>query len=353
MKQWLLMSPDDLLRTVTDEGEALSLGDSRDLMRALLGGEFSEAEMIDLLTALHERGETPAELAGFAAAMREAATHLPLTDSERDAVVDTCGTGGDGSGTFNISTAVALVAAAAGARVAKHGNRSITSRCGSADVLEALGIAIDHTPETAAEAIRRHGFAFLLAPRFHPAMRIVAPVRRALPFRTVFNLLGPMTNPAGARRQVLGVYSAQAVPLVAEALATTGHMISAMVVHGNGLDELTLDGENTVARVQGTDARLYSLHPLEAGIATSSDDLLGGDAQQNAAILRSIFAGEEFGKPSSPQRDVVLLNAAAVLQTAGIAYDLFECKVLAEHAIDSGAVTRLVEDLRNHHPPTF
>ena len=341
-----LMTSDDLLRSVTAGGEALSLDDARDLMHSLLAGELSEVEMTDLLTTLHERGETATELAGFADAMREASSHLPLSDTERDSIVDTCGTGGDGSGTFNISTATALVAAAAGVRVAKHGNRSITSRCGSADVLEALGIPIEHTPESAAEALRRHGFAFLLATRMHPAMRVVAPVRRALPFRTVFNLLGPMTNPAGARRQVMGVYSAGAVPLVAEALSVSGHMHAAMVVHGEGLDELTLSGPSTVATVQGSEVRLHTLTPQDAGIATSNNALQGGDAQQNAAILRAIFAGETFGSPNSPQRDIVLLNAAAVLQVAGIATDLFECKELAAHAIDSGAVTRLIASLQ-------
>ncbi|GAA3759469.1 anthranilate phosphoribosyltransferase [Terriglobus aquaticus] len=344
------MTADQLLLSVTAESEALSLDDARDLMQSLLAGEFSPQEMTDLLTALHERGETAAELAGFAQAMREASITLPLTDAERDTLVDTCGTGGDASGTFNISTATALVAAAAGARVAKHGNRSITSRCGSADVLEALGIPIEHTPESAAEAIRRHGFAFLLATRMHPAMRIVAPVRRALPFRTVFNLLGPMTNPAGARRQVLGVYSAQAVPLVAEALATSAHMHSAMVVHGEGatggLDELALSGPSTVATVHGPEVHVQTLRPEDAGLTPSTDFLQGGDARENAAILLEIFAAGSPGSASSPRRDIVLLNAAAVLQIAGIADSLVHGRELAAHAIDSGAVTRLINALR-------
>lgn len=334
------MTSDQLLLSITAEGEALPFDDARDLMQALLAGEFSEQEMTDLLTTLHERGETAAELGGFAQAMREASIHLPLTDAERDTLVDTCGTGGDASGTFNISTATALVAAAAGARVAKHGNRSITSRCGSADVLEALGIRIEHTPESAAEAIRQHGFAFLLATRMHPAMRIVAPVRHALPFRTVFNLLGPMTNPAGARQQVLGVYSAQAVPLVAEALAASGHMHAALVVHGDGLDELTLTGESTAAWVRGSDLELRRVSPADAGLPQSNDDLQGGDAQQNAAILRRIFSGEP-----GPSRDIVLFNAAAVLQVAGLAADLHQGREQAARAIDSGAVLGLLERL--------
>lgn len=335
------MEPEDLLRSVLDDGEALTQDDARALMQSLLEGEFSEHEMSALLSALHERGETAMELAGFSAAMRSASLRVPLTDDERDALVDTCGTGGDGLGTFNISTAVALVAAAAGVRVAKHGNRAVTSRCGSADVLAALGIETERTPDSAADALRAHGFAFLLAPRMHPAMKIVAPVRRSLPFRTVFNLLGPMGNPAGARRQVIGVYSAEAVTLVAEALSLSGHMRHAMVVHGNGgLDELSLSGESIVAEVQGTEVRRYTVTPEDAGLTRSQDALSGGDAQENAAILRGIFAGEP-----GPRRDVVLLNAAAVLQTAGLASDLRAGAQRAAAAIDGGDVLRLLAAL--------
>ncbi len=330
-----------LLQRVVDGGDALSFEDARALMVALLNGEFSENAMAELLSALHDRGETATELAGFSNAMRSAAMHLSLADAERDMLVDTCGTGGDGSGTFNISTAVALVACAAGARVAKHGNRAVTSKSGSADVLLALGIPVEHTPDEAADALRAHGFAFLLAPRMHPAMKIVAPVRRSLPFRTVFNLLGPMTNPAGARRQVIGVYSPQAVPLVAEALAAGGHMHHALVVHGaGGLDELSLYGESIVAEVRGAEVRQYTVAPEDAGLTRSQDALAGGDATENAAILRSIFSGEQ-----SPRRDIVLLNAAAVLLVAGIASNLREGAQKAAAAIDSGAVTRLLQRL--------
>ncbi len=330
-----------MLRSVVDGGDALTLGDAEALMTALLAGELSELEMSDLLSALHERGETATELAGFAAAMRAAAVRLPLTDAERDRLVDTCGTGGDGSGTFNISTAVAFVAAAAGARVAKHGNRAVTSRCGSADVLAALGIEVEHTPESAAASLRAFGFAFLLATKMHPAMKIVGPVRRLLPFRTVFNLLGPMTNPAGARRQVIGVYSAEAVTLVAEALAAGGHMEHALVVHGEGgIDELSLSGESLVAQVRGDVVTTFTVTPEDAGLERSNDALLGGDAVENAAILREIFAGER-----GPRRDVVLLNAAAVLLVSGIAGDLKGGAVKAAAAIDDGAVTALVAEL--------
>lgn len=335
------MEPVDLLQAVVNGGDPLSMDDARSLMQALLTGEFSENEMSALLSALHERGETSAELAGFSDAMRAASIKLPLTDAERDSLVDTCGTGGDGSGTFNISTAVALVACAAGARVAKHGNRAVTSRCGSADVLAALGIPVEHTPESATASLRTHGFAFLLATRMHPAMKIVAPVRRSLPFRTVFNLLGPMANPAGARRQVIGVYSAQAVPLVAEALAVGGHMQHALVVYGSGdLDELSLSGESLAAEVKGSEVTQYTIRPEHGGLGESQDALAGGNADANAGILSSIFRGE-----SGPRRDVVLLNAAAVLMVAGLADHLREGAAKAANAIDSGSVLRLVKTL--------
>ncbi len=341
------MEPVELLQSVVNGGDALTFEEARSLMESLLGGEFGESEMRDLLSALHERGETAAELAGFSDAMRSAAMHIPLTDAERDRIVDNCGTGGDGYGTFNVSTAVALVAAAAGATVAKHGNRAVTSRCGSADVLHTLGIPVEHTPESAAQALRKHRFAFLLAPRMHPAMKIVAPVRRSLPFRTAFNLLGPMTNPAGARRQVIGVYSPEAVPLVAEALAFSGHMEHALVVHGDGgLDELSLSGESLVAEVRGNDVRRYTVTPEDAGLRRSQDALLGGGAEENASILCGIFAGEK-----GPRRDIVLLNAAAVLMVAGIAADLTEGAGIAANAIHSGVVTKLIANLKGPVKP--
>lgn len=335
------MSPEELLRQVIDGGSALLFGEARDLMGALLQGEFSDDEMSDLLSALHERGETVAELAGFADGMRSAAVPLALTDVERKTLVDTCGTGGDGSGTFNISTAVALVAASTGAKVAKHGNRAVTSACGSADVLQALGVEVEHTPESAVQSLREHGFAFLLAPRMHPAMKIVAPVRRALPFRTVFNVLGPMSNPAGARRQVIGVYSPQLVPLVAEALALSGHMTHAMVVHGaGGLDELSLSGESIVAEVRGTDVQHYTIRPEDAGVTQTHATLAGGDVARSASILSRLFSGEP-----GPERDIVVLNAAAVLVVGGLCADLHSGAQLAALTIDNGSVIALLRRL--------
>ncbi len=332
---------DELLRRVMAEGEALRTAEASALMTTLLAGELSEREMEDLLTTLHERGETAEELAGFAKAMRAASVKLPLTDEERDSSVDTCGTGGDGSGSFNISTAVALVAAAAGVKIAKHGNRSITSRCGSADVLEALGVPIDHSPAAAVQALREHGFAFLLAPRMHPGMKAVAAVRRRLPFRTVFNLLGPLVNPAGARRQLIGVYEAEAVPKIAEALAVSGSMLHAMVVHGaDGMDEISLAGETMAATVRGTEIHRHSIVPEDAGVLRWSGTLPGGGVEENASILRAIFAGE-----TGPARDVVVLNAAAVFQAASRSGSLREGAELAASVLRDGGVERFVAEL--------
>ncbi len=319
-------------------------------MTALLGGHLADHDIEHLLTALHQRTPTSEELAGFLAAIQDAATPLPLTPAERDTLVDTCGTGGDGSSSFNISTAVALVAAAAEVPVAKHGNRRVTSQCGSADILERLGVPIEHTPQQAADAIRTHNFAFLLAPGMHPAMRHAAPVRRRLPFRTIFNLLGPMSNPAGARRQVLGVYSPQAVSQVADALATRGTMLHALVVHGtspagHGLDELSLSGETVAAEVRGTAIRHLTLRPEDAGIPRSDTPIPGGDPEANEAILREIFAGVP-----GVARDIVLLNAAAVFLVADRVETLAAGATLAAHTIDSGAVKTLLTRLADRRP---
>lgn len=328
-------------------GKTLTTPEADSLMAALLRGELAEPAIEQFLTALHKRnGATTVELAGFLAAIQAARTPVQLTPEERDHIVDTCGTGGDGSNTFNISTAAALVAAAAGAPVAKHGNRKVTSRCGSADILERLGIPIDHTPATAVDHLRRHRFAFLLAPIMHPAMRHAAPVRRRLPFRTVFNLLGPMANPVGARRQLLGVYSREAVTQVAQTLAHRGTMLHALVVHGtthdgSGLDEISLSGPTLAASVQGATIRMFELTPEDAGIPSSHEDLPGGDTGENAAILHAIFSNE----PGSA-RDIVLLNAAAVLHVAGKATDLKQGRELAAQALAAGSVTRLIRAIQ-------
>ncbi|HEY4010778.1 MAG TPA: anthranilate phosphoribosyltransferase [Acidobacteriaceae bacterium] len=336
------MSIQSELRRIIESRESFTQPESAALMRRILAGDASEVELAALLGGMAGRGETAAEVAGFAEALRAAATTLPLTDAERDSVVDTCGTGGDGSGTFNISTAAALVAAAAGAKVAKHGNRAITSRCGSADVLEALGVPTNLGAEAAADALREHGFCFLLAPAHHPALKALMPVRRAIGVRTVLHVLGPLLNPAGARRQVMGVYARRLIPLVGEAMTRLG-TTHAMVVHGDsGLDELALSGPSDVAEVRNGAVTLRVVAPEQLGFGRAGiEALAGGDAAANAAILSSIFAGER-----GPRREIVVLNAAAVLVVAGVAKDLTEAARIAAEAIDSGAVMQLVEALR-------
>jgi len=340
------------LRRVMEGRETLRREESRELMERLLTDPPSDAEIAALLGALAARGETPEEIAGFVEAMRATATTLPLSERERDELVDTCGTGGDASGSFNISTAAALVSAAAGAKVAKHGNRAVTSRCGSADVLEALGVPLDLTPQEAADALRRFGFAFLHAPALHPAMRVVMPVRRALGVRTVFNLFGPLSNPAGASRQVMGVYGPRQVDLVARTMALLG-TTHALVVHGEigrdfrfegmeaGMDEISISGRSLLAEVRGGEVRTREMEPEDVGLKRAAVEILrGDDPVTNAAILRAIFAGEQGAR-----RDVVVVNAAAVLVTAELAADIAAGVGLAEAAIDSGAVRSLVAEL--------
>jgi anthranilate phosphoribosyltransferase len=337
------MSIQTELRRIVEARETLSFEAALALMQRILAGEASDIEIATLLGALAGRGETANEIAGFATAMRAVATTLPLTDAEREQLVDTCGTGGDASGSFNISTAAALVAAAAGAKVAKHGNRAITSRCGSADVLDALRVPTTLSPEAAAKALRELGFCFLLAPSHHPAMKAVMPVRRAMGVRTALHVLGPLLNPAGARRQVMGVYSARLVPLVAEAMTMLG-VQHAFVVHGDGgLDELALSGPSEVAEVRNGNVRQYIVSPEDFGLQRAPLSALeGGDATTNAAILTAVFAGEP-----GPRRDVVLLNAAAVLTSAGLAQNIHEGVTVASATIDSGAVTKLVASLQS------
>jgi anthranilate phosphoribosyltransferase len=345
-----------LLRQIIEHRDLLSREQAAQLLTLILAGHASEIEVAALVGAIAARGETAAELAGFVDAMRAAATPIPLDESERTLLVDTCGTGADASGTFNISTAAALVAAAAGATVAKHGNRAITSTCGSADVLEALGIPVSLTPAAAAAALLTHRFAFLHAPTLHPAMKAVQPVRRALGIRTVFNVLGPLTNPAGARAQVMGVYASHLVPIVAEAMLLLG-VRHALVVHGldaatnAGLDELSISGPTDIAEVRAGSIAYTRIVPAELGLTPAPiETLRGGDAATNAAILCAVFAGAP-----GPPRDVVLLNAAAVLLTAGlipttastedIHARLRAALTLAAHTIDTGAVTTLVSQL--------
>ncbi|QNI32111.1 anthranilate phosphoribosyltransferase [Alloacidobacterium dinghuense] len=335
----------DLLHSIQAGQRTLTRAEARTALREMLTGETSDAEIAELLTVLARRGETVEELTGFAETMRELAIPVPLTDQERSLLIDTCGTGGDDRGTFNISTGAALVAAAAGAKVAKHGNRAVTSKCGSADVLEALGIAVALPPELAVESLRAAGFMFLYAPALHPTMKRVLPVRRALGFRTIFNLAGPLTNPAGAPAQIMGVFAPDRVSLVAETMLHLG-VRHAFVVHGSdGLDELTITGASHVAEVRGDEAswRASYVHPEDAGLSRASlSELAGGaTAAENAATLERIFAGEK-----GPKRDIVLLNAAAALVAGRIATDLREGAERAAEAIDSGAARKTVTKLR-------
>jgi anthranilate phosphoribosyltransferase len=332
------------LRRLLEQRETLSLEDASALMQSILNGDASDIELAALLGALAARSETSEEIAGFALTLRSAANTLPLSDIERATLVDTCGTGGDASGSFNISTAAALVAAAAGAKVAKHGNRAVTSRCGSADVLEALGIPVHLSPADAATTLRKHNFCFLLAPAHHPQLKAVMPVRKALGVRTILHILGPLLNPAGARRQVMGVYQSRLLPLVAKAMLLLD-IRHAMVVHGDGnLDEIALSGPTQIAEVRNNKITEYTITPEQFGLHQAPLSALeGGDASSNALILNSIFAGTP-----GPPRDVVLLNAAAVLVTAGLATDIQTGIALASRAIDTGAVKSLVSALQTN-----
>jgi anthranilate phosphoribosyltransferase len=330
------------LKRILERRETLSREEARRLLDVILEVAEcgSELRISALLGALAARGETIDELAGFVDSLRARSTPIPLSPPERALLVDTCGTGGDLSGTFNISTAAALVAAASGAWVAKHGNRAVTSRCGSADVLEALGVPVDLTPAQAAESLRRHRFAFLPASALQPAMKAVMPIRRALGVRTAFNILGPMTNPAGAAAQVLGVYAEHLVPVVANTLArlNTRH---AFVVHGGGMDEFSLSASSTIAEVRGDQVTVSTVAPEAFGLAPAPvEALAGGDAETNAEILRAVFAGEQ-----GPRRDVVVMNAAAVLVVAGLASDFIAGTHLAAHTIESGKTAALIAQL--------
>jgi len=336
----------DALHKVANHCASLTREEAREVMSEILRGEATHAQIGALLVALHMKGETVEEIVGFAQAIRAEATPLTSEDGEavdlsgtgRDALVDTCGTGGDTSGTFNISTATALAIAGAGVRVAKHGNRSISSKCGSADVMEALGVKIDLPAGRIASCLEQTGIAFLYAPAMHAAMQYVQPVRRELRLRTVFNLLGPLTNPAQATAQVVGVYSADLVEKLAEALNELG-LRRALVVHGHdGLDEITITGPSKVAEVRDGRVRVYEVAPEDMGLQRATlDQLAGGDARRNAAIILAILKGER-----SCRRDVVLLNAAAALVAAGLADRIGDAVPLAAYAIDSGhALQRL------------
>jgi anthranilate phosphoribosyltransferase len=320
------------------DGHNLTRPESREVMSEIMGGEATPAQISGFLVALRAKGETPNEIAGCAEAMRE---HVLAVHPKRDDLVDTAGTGGDNAHTLNISTAAALVAAGAGAAVAKHGNRAVSSRSGSADVLEALGFDLELEPARIEQSIDELGFGFLFAQAHHPAMKHAAPVRRELATRTVFNVLGPLTNPAGARAQIVGVFAPGLVHTIAEVLAQLGTR-RAFVVHGAyGIDELSPAGPNLVCEVVAGSVRERTVDPHDLGISRCApDELRGGSPEENAERIRSVFAGENGGA-----RDAILLNAAGAIAAAGHAEDLREGLEIAREAVDSGAAAQRLDEL--------
>jgi anthranilate phosphoribosyltransferase len=318
-------------------------------MEAIMSGAATHAQIAAFLTALRMKGETVEELIGFAQVMRQKVVRVrargeevaALTGTDREMLVDTAGTGGDAAGTFNVSTATAFVVAGAGLRVAKHGNRSVSSLCGSADVVETLGISLELTPAQVARCIDEVGIGFLYAPLLHTAMKHVMPARREMGIRTVFNMLGPLTNPAGANAQVIGVYAPTLTEPLARVLAELG-TVRAFVVHGaDGLDEISNTGESRVSEVREGVVRTFTLKPQDFGLSRATiGDLRGGDREQNADIIRGILAGED-----GPKRDIVLMNAAAALMAGGKARDLKDGAALAARAIDSGAARSTLDRL--------
>ena len=318
-------------------------------MEAIMSGAATNAQIAAFLTALRMKGETVEELIGFAQVMRQKAVRIRvhddevagLTGTDREMLIDTCGTGGDATGTFNVSTATAFVVAGSGLKVAKHGNRSVSSMCGSADVVETLGINLDLSPQKVARCIDVVGIGFLYAPLLHTAMKHVMAARREMGIRTVFNMLGPLTNPAAANAQIIGVYSASLTEPLARVLAELG-TVRAFVVHGaDNLDEISNTGESRVSEVREGMVRSYTVRPDDFGLPRARiGELMGGDREENARIIRAILDGE-----AGPKRDIVLMNAAAALVAGGKARELKEGVGLAAHSIDSGAARRTLEAL--------
>ncbi len=332
------MSIQDHIERVT-EGEDLTVSEAREASTAVFEGA-TEAQIGALLAALRAKGETEAEIAGFAQGMREAARTI---DPDREPLVDTCGTGGDDHNTINVSTTSAIVAAGAGVTVAKHGNYSVSSSSGSADVLEVAGVDVDAEPPAVEEAIERDGIGFMLATVFHPAMKAVIGPRKELGMRTIFNVLGPLTNPAGADAQVLGVYDPDLVPVIAESL-THMDVERALVVHGDGMDEIALHGPTTVAEVDGDEVTEFTLTPDDLGLDRAPvADIAGGTPEENAEDLTGIVRGDVTG----PKRDVILANAGAAIYVAGLADSIEEGVAVAANAIDEGDAAETFEALRS------
>ena len=320
------------------QNQHLSAEEAERVMDQIMTGEATPAQIGGYLVALRMAGETPEEIAGSVRSMRAKATRVP---TRHPLVVDTCGTGGDGARTFNISTTAAFAVAGAGLPVAKHGNRSVSSQCGSADVLKALGVNIEAPPERVGKCLDEAGFGFLFAPALHGAMRHAIGPRRELAMRSIFNIMGPLTNPAGAQCQIVGVYAAALTELVAEVLGKLGAR-RALAVHGHdGMDEMTLTGPTRVSEWDGRTVRTYDVRPEDAGLKSApAKELAGGDPAANAEITRKVLAGEK-----GPRRDVVLLNAAAALLAGSKAGDLKEGVELAARSLDSGAARRVLDKL--------
>jgi anthranilate phosphoribosyltransferase len=320
--------------------EDLTREEAASLMAEVMSGSLSESQIAAVLVGLRAKGETVSEIAGFVSTMRDKAVRI---QPRRNGLVDTCGTGGDGAHTFNISTATALVAAGAGVGVAKHGNRAVSSKCGSADVLEALGVAIDVTPEGVAGLIDEVGIGFLFAPHHHPAMKHVAGVRRSLGIRTVFNLLGPLTNPAGVTRQLVGVFDPALTETVARVLQELGSE-KVYVVHGaDGTDEVSIGAETRVSALDDGEVRTFTFTPESVGMRRAGNgSLAGGDAEANARTIEQILDGAR-----GPRRDAVVLNAAFVIDVAGLAPSIEDGVALASEAIDSGRARAVLDSLRD------
>lgn len=322
----------------TIEGKSLTAAEAEATMEIIMSGEATDAQIAGLLVALRTKGETVDEIAGFARAMQKKSIYVVTKEKT---LIDVCGTGGDARGTFNISTTVAFVAAGAGLAVAKHGNRSVSSRCGSADVLEELGVYLVLDADEVGRCIHEIGIGFLYAPHLHPAMKHAVGPRREMGIRTVFNLLGPLTNPARAQVQLLGIYDPSLTERMAEVLRSLG-CHSAFVVHGGGgLDELSTLGSNRISRLVEGRVESYDLDPASLGLTRARlSDLEGGDAAENARILRDVLSGQ-----TGPKRDIVLLNASAILVAAERAEDLREGLSLAAEVIDSGAAIERLDAL--------
>jgi anthranilate phosphoribosyltransferase len=340
----------EAIRRVVD-GNDLSREEAFAVMDAIMSGQATDAQIAGFLTALRMKGETVEELIGFARVMREKVSPVKtrhrvqasLSGTDREMLVDTCGTGGDATGTFNVSTATAFVVAGAGVPVAKHGNRSVSSLCGSADVVEALGVRLDLPPERVGRCVDEVGIGFCYAPLLHKAMKYVMLARKEIRIRTVFNILGPLTNPAHALAQVIGVYDGRLTEVMAQVLKELG-TVRAFVVHGeDGLDEISNTGESRVSELRHNEVRTYTVRPEDFGLTRARmTDLQGGSAADNAEIIRRILKGER-----GPKRDIVLLNAGAAVAAGGKAEDIPAGMTTAQHSIDSGAaldkLNRLVE----------